>query len=121
MYPTGLMFPLQDFKPTLNFSLDQHHHHHHGFGGLPTTTTTSTSGYGSSSLPEMQQRGTNTSSARLLFPVSDTLKEKVQSSTTTDFNEQKNLGQAERDSSTTSGYNWNSSNNNNGMLSGGSW
>ncbi|KAK4837278.1 hypothetical protein QYF36_004158 [Acer negundo] len=115
LYPTGLMFPLQDFKPTLNFSLDHHYQHqqqHHG--------------YGSSSLQQDQVQGrTSSTSARLLFPVNDLLKEKVQSSST-DFNEHKNIGQEERDSNTTSGYNWNNNNNNNnnsnnGMLSGGSW
>ena len=71
------------------------------------------------------QGGTSSTSARLLFPVNDLLKEKVQSSST-DFNEHKNIGQEERDSSTTGRYNWNNNNNNNnnsnnGMLSGRSW
>ncbi|KAK3229252.1 hypothetical protein Dsin_001133 [Dipteronia sinensis] len=100
LYPTGLMFPLQDFKPTLNFSLDQYQHHHHQQHHW----------YGSSSLQQDQVQG-GTSSTRLLFPFNDLLKEKVKSSST-DFNEHKN-GQEERDSSTTSGYNWNNNNNSN--------
>ncbi|KAL5805168.1 hypothetical protein ACOSQ3_031968 [Xanthoceras sorbifolium] len=126
IYPTGLMFPLQEFKPTLNFSLDHHHHHHHHqqqqqhhhhHHGLGAAAAVATSVYGSSSLQEVQGGSTTTStSARLLFPVTTDilLKEKVQSS-----------GTEERDSSTASGYNWinnnNNNNNNNGMLTGGSW
>ncbi|KAL5567727.1 hypothetical protein UlMin_024302 [Ulmus minor] len=74
---------LQEFKPTLNFALDGYDHQS-GFGGL---------------------HGVQETSARLLFPSTEDLKQVSSSTTTTEF--EQNRGQA-------AGY-WN------GMLGGGSW